>query len=597
MRIDEIYPTNNARHLKPSEVAKSFIYSESFGKLIQNNNTVILGARGCGKTTLMKMLTLPALYAWEDDRAEGIINSIEFYGIYISTDIYWDVKNQTYSSQLEKFGGFSDVISAFSVNSNVFTSLCDTFQYVIDLDLKIHDEGKEIELCSYLIKAWKLDAVIPKLTFIKEAINQRIDQVNQAIQNLIFNQDKNANIPHFDFFNLSFESSLESIIPVFERIYSIVGKKRWALSFDELEFAPLWLQEKLFKSLRSRAQYILYKLSASPILSSELDKLLQGDYRATAGNDMQMIKMWTSTDNEKFSRKIIDSLLLKKFNIADADSFFGSNEIYNKHTGSYTKGSTFYKQLVELSKKDDSFNKFLKYKKIDIMQPSFNDKEQKDTIFRKIKPVVYFRNFYIDKNLILERGLFDTKRRGRKTSELFYGIEVLTKICDGNPRWLIGIITAILSKSSPNGADKKVQYDELLSSSKRFKNVIANIPIGKDQEVSLIKIIDKIGYFFKDQLLGRNFNMDPKGTFVVDQSKIDVSDNVTFLLEKAVSQGALILLESNDDSFDFEIRGQRFKLSFLFSLLYNLPLRNYPPAKLSECLRGIESDNQKSLFD
>ena len=42
---------------------------------------------------------------------------------------------------------------------------------------------------------------------------------------------------------------------------------------------------------------------------------------------------------------------------------------------------------------------------------------------------------------------------------------------------------------------------------------------------------------------------------------------------------------------------KKFKLAYLFSLLYNLPLRNYPSIKLLECLKGIRLINQKTLFD
>jgi energy-coupling factor transporter ATP-binding protein EcfA2 len=185
--IDNFYNTYNARHLKPSEVAESFIFSNSFEKLIQNDHSVILGARGCGKTTLMKMLTLPALYHWEHERAADIRMGLPFHAVYISTDIYWDVKNQTYSSELESFGNFSERISQFSVTSNVFSSLCDTFKNIVEIDICCDNEAKELELCKVLIKAWRLNATVPKIEYVKEALNERVDFVNQFIQDVIFN--------------------------------------------------------------------------------------------------------------------------------------------------------------------------------------------------------------------------------------------------------------------------------------------------------------------------------------------------------------------------------------------------------------------------
>ncbi|MFL9485196.1 hypothetical protein ACI6Q2_20605 [Chitinophagaceae bacterium LWZ2-11] len=594
---DNFYNTYNARHLNPKEVAETFINSYSFEKLIQNNHSIILGARGCGKTTLMKMLTLPALHSWKGEKAASIRENISFYSIYISTDIYWDVKNQTYGSQLSSFGKFSEVISAFSVNSNVFTAICETFRNIIDLELKDEDEGKEIELCLHLIKAWRLNSTVPKLEYVIEALNERIDEVNQLIQYVIFNIKNEEDIPKKDYFNLTFETSLEYIIPVFQRIYGIKGSKKWALCFDELEFAPLWLQEKLFISLRSRTQYILYKLSSSPILSIKLEKSFKRDYSATSGNDVQMIKMWGSSDNENFSKQLIDSLLKKKTLEIDCESFFGSNEIYNKNPDSYEIGSEFYYEMIELIKKDDSFKNFLVKYGVDINNPVPSDSSQKDTLFRKIKPLVYFRNFYIDKNSINdETGKLKVSLRSRKTNELYWGIEVLSKVCDGNPRWLIGLVNSILANSKSSFADKKIQSSELVSTAKRFANVIANIPVGEKNPYSLYSIVNKIGKYFNDQILGTNFTMDPKCSFIVNQNNFEVDDFIIDLLEKGTSQGAFILLDSDDDSFDFEIRKQRFKFSYLISILYRLPLRRFPAIKLSECLKSFENEPQNQMY-
>jgi energy-coupling factor transporter ATP-binding protein EcfA2 len=594
--IDNFYNTYNARHLKPAEVAESFIFSNNFEKLIQNDHSVILGARGCGKTTLMKMLTLPALHNWNNERAADIRTNLPFYAVYISTDIYWDVKNQTYSSELESFGSFSEKISQFSVTSNVFSSLCDTFKNILEIDLVCNDEAKEVELCRTLIKAWRLDLTVPKIEYVKEALNERVDFVNQFIQDVIFNYKKNEDVNTPEFFNLSFETSLEYVIPVFERIYGLQGKKQWALCFDELEFAPLWLQEKLFKSLRSRTQYILYKLSASPILPSTIAKSLTGDYSATIGNDVSLVKMWGTSEADAFSRKIIESCLLRRLNIHDAKAYFGSNEIYNKNPDSYKEGSAFYKEMLELLKKDDAFKSFLLDKNIDVSRPIPVD-NQKDVLFRKIKPIVAFRNYYLSENR-KEGNKVKWNYRSRKTGELYSGIEVLTKICDGNPRWLIAIVTSILSKSATRGMSEKLQYDEIISAAKRFQNVIANIPTGPNISTPLTDIIERVGQFFKYQVLGPVFNLDPKGTFIVDENLREISGEVVGLLEKGIAQGALILVDSDGQSFDFEVRGKRLKLSYLFFPLYEIPLRKYTDIKLSECLRGlqIESQGQTSLF-
>ena len=533
-----------------------------------------------------------ALYNWNSEKSEVTRHNINFYAVYIPTDIYWDVKNHTYSYQLKGFGDFAERISSFSVNSNVFTSLCDTFINIIKYELKDEDLEKELEISHSLIKAWKLNNnTIPQLKYIKEALNERIDDVNQLIQRLIFNHKNGDEIPHPDFFDLSFESSLELLIPKFQRIYELDDSKKWALCFDELEFAPLWLQKKLFKSLRSRKQYLLFKLSASPVLSLELEKSLLGEYRATSGNDVEMIKMWNASDKESFSIQIIQSRL--KDGVIPRE-FLGENEIYSKGSGSYVEGSNFYIQLLELIEKDVSFKNFLLSKDVNINKPVAKDDGEKNTLFRKIKPIVYHRNAIISKNTGITSQKALGKRSRKKVIDLYSGIEVFRKVCDGNPRWLIGIINQILVKNKKATVSKRIQYNELLEAAKKFKNVIDNIPIG-DNPKTLTELIASIAKYQYDQLLGSKFQMDPYGTFIVDRSISAIPNNYVQLIEKGISQGAFILVDSNNDSFDFEIRGQRIKLSFLFYILYSLPIRMYNATNLSDCFKG--NNNQPTLFN
>ena len=69
------------------------------------------------------------------------------------------------------------------------------------------------------------------------------------------------------------------------------------------------------------------------------------------------------------------------------------------------------------------------------------------------------------------------------------------------------------------------------------------------------------------------------------------------LLEKAAYQGAIILVDNNDDAFDFSVRGKRFRLTYLLAPLFKMPLRNYNEVRLSECLKSGNSLSQMTIFD
>nr|WP_199001272.1 hypothetical protein [Flavobacterium sp. ASV13] len=592
----QFYNTYNARYIAPNEVGEKFIYSDSYGKLLQNNHSVILGARGCGKTTLMKMLTLPALNNWKDKRAKQILNGMEFYSVYISTDIYWDSKNQTYDKQLCKFGDLADRLSRFTVNSNVFISFCDTLLNIMDYETSIENNDlKEVEFCKELIDVWQLENTIPKIEYVRESLLKRIDKTNVLIQNIIFNYENESNLPLPDYFNLQFDSSLSFIAKVFTRVYKVKKPKKWALCFDELEFAPEWLQVKLYGSLRSRDQNFLYKISSSPILPKDIEKHLTSTYSGSPGNDLDLIKMWNLKSNEEFSKRLIESILIEKFNNTNGELFFGSNPLYIEGKESYDDDSKYMNEIKELSSKDESFRRFLISKLIDPDDPKPTSESQKDSIFRKIKPTVFFRNHFISSNLETFTEMSPSLRTRKKAVNLYNGIELLCKICEGNPRWIILLTNSIISRVETDKARDNIQYDEIMKISRRFINSIDNIPIKlKTKDLSMKNFVDKIGNFMGEQIYGAKFNIEPRLIFTYDQKNI-LSEDYKKLLEKGLLQGAFILVDSQNESFDFDIEDKRLKLSYMYYPKYRLPIRKSEPVNLSAIL--TENFNTNTLFD
>jgi hypothetical protein len=86
-----LFDTYNARFLDPRTIAQSFIVPHSvFGLLCKNENSLVIGPRGSGKTTLMKMLRPSALRAWEHESKAEYLNSISFSAVYVASDSGWN---------------------------------------------------------------------------------------------------------------------------------------------------------------------------------------------------------------------------------------------------------------------------------------------------------------------------------------------------------------------------------------------------------------------------------------------------------------------------------------------------------------------------
>jgi hypothetical protein len=84
---------------------------------------------------------------------------------------------------------------------------------------------------------------------------------------------------------------------------------RWALCFHELELAPLWLQERLFKLPRSASQKIILKITSSPNPDSAGTQASPAeDYTASVLYDVV-------SDLSKNHRVVISPLGVKPFSL------------------------------------------------------------------------------------------------------------------------------------------------------------------------------------------------------------------------------------------------------------------------------------------
>ena len=110
-----IHEAYNARSLTINDLCKSFIVNDHFYHLASSCNSIMIGPRGSGKTTLMRMLQVPALEIWEHPDASYFRSQVKFTGVFIPTDRLW--KSQ-----------FDNLESTFSHDTKLLEILHSSFQ-------------------------------------------------------------------------------------------------------------------------------------------------------------------------------------------------------------------------------------------------------------------------------------------------------------------------------------------------------------------------------------------------------------------------------------------------------------------------------------
>jgi energy-coupling factor transporter ATP-binding protein EcfA2 len=583
------YESFNARNYTPAQVAETFISSSEYSDLWKNEHSVVLGPRGSGKTTLFKMLTLQALYAWKDQYAEQLRTTRPFTAIYVPTDMHWHRQLKHAEEQLRKAPRFSLAASRAAVTTNILLAVARTFQDRILLESEPSEES-ESRLCSLLAQQWRLAKAIPCIDVIVLALKARIAAIRQAVNQAIFlnsTDEQLTDIP--EYYHLDYLAELDVACTAFDTICRPRGAQKWAICLDELELAPEWLQNLAFSQQRSTEEQFLIKLSTSPI-----PKAL-GLTEARPKQDFRLICMWNYSGraDDSFAENLSRSVLKRRLGVAVSPAaVFGKSDLIiaveNEEADKYERGSQEWALFRNACEWDASLRQLLHNAGIDPFDPVTDDIKLRDSLLRKAKPVAILRSAFL-------KGVDAGKvvRRSRKLATIYYGREAVYRISDGNPRRLIGILGDLcdkLERGKDGGVVKlpeHVQAEVLTRASLHFSGYVHALPGAvtplEGNRIDLTTLLRVIGDYFRGRMFGAKFELDPVGSFRIDSNIID---EVIELLRLGVYHGALVYVDPIPDTIETNLRGKRFRLSYMLAPLLKLPLNLHDSVSLSAILRA-----------
>jgi hypothetical protein len=259
----------------------------------------------------------------------------------------------------------------------------------------------------------------------------------------------------------------------------------------------------------------------------------------------------------------------------------------------YAHGAQIWRAMVQLAQRDSSFNEYLTQHGISPADPVAEAVAVRDVSLRKIKPIVLLREAY------LKDAVDRFARRSRKNPPLYFGEESIYAMSEGNPRLLAGLLNELLDVSSRGGTGAyplirpEAQSRVLHSASQRMLTRIKAYPIKRGlRRRSLSVLVEKLGGYLHSELVSREFNADPVGSFFVDE---DVPDHVLEELSIGLLIGAFVHVKSVEADIPTSVVGSRIRLSYMLAPSYRLLFRNYRELRLSTALR-ISAASQRLMF-
>ncbi len=290
--LRNLFEVNNARTQSTEEVVHTFLPLDSYWRLLNGKNHILLGSRGSGKTAVLRMLAHDHLSKFSHQTAKEIITKRVFVGTFVPMRADWigTLKNKPWDSSTEE---------SFRWRLNL--SCCVAFTDTVESCLNVYMSGSERafaerDLARLLGKSWLPDSKrsINTITDLRSVLED-VEWAKQ-VSSLSHLSQPEKNTEGGSTFDLELFSPIRRGIQVLKRVIKFPQETVWALALDELEFLEPAHHRLINTYLRAKSD-LAFKLSTMPYFHHTLQT--NSDQPIVSGNDFDYVYL----DNDPAMRR------------------------------------------------------------------------------------------------------------------------------------------------------------------------------------------------------------------------------------------------------------------------------------------------------
>lgn len=588
----------NARHTAARAVAATFVVPQDFQEIARFQNSILIGPRGSGKTTILKVLSPDGLHQLQErfeltKALSGL--QVDYLPIYIPADATWKGDTGTIREAIPDASARHHILNGIFVDHTLHwlvQALEGTRRLALSYGerqrpswaLAITDKD-ETNFSRLVSEAWKLRRVQTSFVGLKLALNDRINTYRSPIT---APSEKNLEAarsnPTLDVFQM-----LKAVMDVVE---SFNPGTRWSFNFDEMEIAPRHVVSMLYENLRSWDQRAVLKFSLFPYVdfytleqkksASETGPSDGPDYRAFA---------LTNHFHKQVSNFTSDLIAAECANrgvsVADFAKYLNASTAIKVDTRMFhgvTTERNFEKIFDDVfaQKTDPALIEFLSNRGFDTAAKltRIEGENARARHLRKIAPLAEFRSYYLSEQRAQKKRR--SQRNSPKGFGYYHGYGQIAALTENNPRAVKYYVNDLLDEMARNTPSAVAQNRIIARNVDRFCALIASqiVPLEPDPKTleNPLYFADRLGRLFVHEVLRETFKPEPSMSVVFKAPP----DQTKRIIEVAVNAGALVVdYEATISKLLFDVTGHRFRLSHSFAPRHPLPTITGPAVTIS----------------
>jgi hypothetical protein len=589
----------NARYSTPEQIAATFVPPDQLRTIATFANLILVGPRGIGKTTILKVLTSSGLFHLSK-RMDISDLKIDYLPVYIPAEKMWKGNAEAIAN-----AGFSpekqdEILDGLFVNHCLYHLVASVREAARIGEMFSGDDcppwalklsaAQEEAIARMASDLWSLEKIQTSFVGLKISLIKRTNDFCTAVNSVEMSP---SNKSLADQPRLNILKMLQGFFDIVEDVYQSL---RWSINFDEMEIAPDRLVRELFENLRSFDQRAVLKLSMFPYVEFYrwMKNPAPDSESPGPGNDFVSVNLanrFTHSTTD-FSRDLVLSICkARKVDFEDFRNFLNSSSAIIpgtrlfKETGLRRNHAAILERVIA-DRSDPSFLSYLKEKGVQGSDDIGNLPESKRASFiRKTFPIAELRMYYLREKPTVEDGVM---RRSIKGYGYYHGFEQVLTLTEGNPRAVQFYVSELIDAFAAGERASTAQNAAIGRNVNRFRAFVATqaVPHTTAQRSlhNTLNVVDRLGADLANFLFSSDFKPEPPLSFYFK----DLDSTTREIIGIAINTGAIVPDQPTEaKDLIFDLLGYRLRVSYRLAPYYPLPtitgqskpLRRIPSAK------------------